>query len=133
MAHCRSLYYLFLPLCERNLANVNLMIMKQVAGPLGSEESLRIDTSLQQTSSMNSFSEMGNNALAGALAGMFVSLWLHPIDTVKTIIQSRTVGHRLLFHNLGSIMSERDIAGLYRGIGSNPASSAPISGIYTFM
>lgn len=106
--------------------------MKQVAGPLGSEESLRIDTRLQQTSSMSSFPKMGNNALAGALAGMFVSLWLHPIDTVKTIIQSRTVGHRLLFHNLGSIMSERGIAGLYRGIGSNLASSAPISGIYTF-
>lgn len=106
--------------------------MKQVAGPLGSEESFRIDTRLQQTSSMSPFPKMGNNALAGALAGMFVSLWLHPIDTVKTIIQSRTVGHRLLFHNLGSIMSERGIAGLYRGIGSNLASSAPISGIYTF-
>lgn len=106
--------------------------IEQVAGPLGSEESLRKDTRLQQTSSMSLFPKMGNNALAGALAGMFVSLWLHPIDTVKTIIQSRTVGHRLLFHNLGSIMSERGIAGLYRGIGSNLASSAPISGIYTF-
>ena len=47
--------------------------------------------------------------LAGALAGMLVSLWfhLHPIDFVKTIIQSLTIGHRFLFHNLGYIMSGR--------------------------
>ena len=81
---------------------------KEVAIPLGSEESLRIDTHLKQTSSMSLFPKMGNNALAGALAGMFVSLWfhLHPIDIVKTIIQYLTIFHRFLFHNLGSIMSD---------------------------
>ena len=47
--------------------------------------------------------------LVGALAGMLVSHWLHfhPIDIVKKIIQSLTIGHRFLSHNLGSIMSER--------------------------
>ena len=47
--------------------------------------------------------------LAHALAGMLVSHWLHlhPIDIVKTIIQSLTIGHRFLFHNLGFVMSER--------------------------
>ena len=59
---------------------------KQVEGPLGSEESLRIDTRLKQTSSMSLFSKMGNNALEGALDGVFIILWLHPIDKVKKII-----------------------------------------------
>ena len=53
--------------------------------------------------------ELSLGFLEGALAGMLVSHWLHlhPIDIVKTIIQSLTIGHRFLFHNLGSIMSER--------------------------
>ena len=47
--------------------------------------------------------------MAGALTGMLVSHWLHlhPIDIVKTIIQYITIGHRFIFHNSGSIMSER--------------------------
>ena len=53
--------------------------------------------------------ELSLGFLASAFAGMLVSLWLHlhPIDIVKTIIQSLTIDHRFLFHNLGSIMSER--------------------------
>ena len=82
----------------------------KVAGPLGSEDCLRINTRLKQTSSMSLFPKMGNNALAGALAGMFVSLWLHPIDIVKIIIQSHIIGHSLLFHNMGSIMSKRGVS-----------------------
>ena len=53
--------------------------------------------------------ELSVGFLEGALDGMFVSLWLHlhPIDIVKIIIKSHTIGHRFLFHNLGSIMSDR--------------------------
>ncbi|ERM95053.1 uncharacterized protein LOC18422881 isoform X1 [Amborella trichopoda] len=72
------------------------------------------------------------HAIAGALAGVFVSLWLHPVDTLKTVIQSGRVEQKSIGHILGSIVSERGVTGLYRGIGSNLASSAPISAVYTF-
>lgn len=74
---------------------------------------------------------MAHNAGAGALAGGVVSLCLHPIDTLKTIVQSQTGGSRNLLPILSSIISERGLKGLYRGLGSNLASSAPISAIYT--
>jgi hypothetical protein len=75
---------------------------------------------------------MGQNAIAGALAGAFVSLCLHPIDTIKTVIQAQTGQHHNLFPVLSSIISQRGLRGLYRGLGSNLASSAPTSAIYTF-
>lgn len=72
------------------------------------------------------------HAFAGAMAGIFVSLCLHPVDTVKTVLQSCRIDQKPL-HCIGrSIISERGIMGLYRGISSNIASSAPISAIYTF-
>ncbi|XP_049936720.1 uncharacterized protein LOC116265462 isoform X2 [Nymphaea colorata] len=71
-------------------------------------------------------------ALAGALAGIFVSLWLHPVDTVKTVIQSRRMDQKSISHVLGTILSEKGLMGLYRGIGSNLVTSAPISAVYTF-
>lgn len=74
---------------------------------------------------------MGQNAGAGALAGGVVSLCLHPIDTVKTIIQAQTGSNRNLLPILSSVISTRGLKGLYRGLGSNLASSAPISAIYT--
>ncbi|XP_068646548.1 uncharacterized protein [Aristolochia californica] len=72
------------------------------------------------------------HALAGALAGTFVSLCLHPLDTVKTIIQARSWDKKSLSQIFASVVSERGLTGLYRGIGSNIASSAPISAVYTF-
>ncbi|KAL6501720.1 hypothetical protein OROGR_026853 [Orobanche gracilis] len=72
------------------------------------------------------------HAFAGAMAGAFVSLCLHPIDTVKTVIQSCRVDRKPL-HDMGrSIFTERGITGLYRGISSNIVASAPISAVYTF-
>ncbi|KAL7165366.1 hypothetical protein ACSBR2_041122 [Camellia fascicularis] len=72
------------------------------------------------------------HAFAGALAGVFVSLCLHPMDTIKTVIQSCHADQRS-FHYIGrSIISERGVKGLYRGIASNIACSAPISAVYTF-
>ncbi|OVA14049.1 Mitochondrial carrier protein [Macleaya cordata] len=72
------------------------------------------------------------HAFAGALAGTFVSLCLHPVDTIKTVIQSRSMSQKPIFDVVGSIISERGVTGLYRGIASNIASSAPISAVYTF-
>ncbi|XP_022853680.1 uncharacterized protein LOC111375119 isoform X2 [Olea europaea var. sylvestris] len=72
------------------------------------------------------------HAFAGAMAGIFVSLCLHPVDTVKTVLQSCHIDQKPLHHIGRSIISERGVMGLYRGISSNIASSAPISAIYTF-
>ncbi|XP_076914959.1 S-adenosylmethionine carrier 1, chloroplastic/mitochondrial-like isoform X1 [Bidens hawaiensis] len=72
------------------------------------------------------------HAFAGAFAGTFVSLCLHPMDTVKTVVQSCNTDHRSIPYMSKSIISERGLLGLYRGIASNIASSAPISAIYTF-
>ncbi|KAI3468733.1 hypothetical protein Pfo_025396 [Paulownia fortunei] len=72
------------------------------------------------------------HAFAGAMAGIFVSLCLHPMDTIKTVIQSCRSDQKPL-HNIGrTIIAERGILGLYRGISSNIVSSAPISAVYTF-
>ncbi|MFQ6632278.1 hypothetical protein Gotur_009051, partial [Gossypium turneri] len=72
------------------------------------------------------------HAFAGAFAGIFVSLCLHPIDTVKTVIQSCHAEQKSIFYIGRSIISERGFTGLYRGIASNIASSGPISALYTF-
>ncbi|CAH2071219.1 unnamed protein product [Thlaspi arvense] len=72
------------------------------------------------------------HAFAGALAGISVSLCLHPLDTVKTMIQSCRLEEKSLCYTGRSIISERGFSGLYRGIASNIASSAPISALYTF-
>ncbi|KAL1154120.1 hypothetical protein V6Z11_A09G220200 [Gossypium hirsutum] len=74
----------------------------------------------------------GKHAFAGAFAGIFVSLCLHPIDTVKTVIQSCHAEQKSIFYIGRSIISERGFTGLYSGIASNIASSAPISALYTF-
>ncbi|GER33074.1 mitochondrial substrate carrier family protein [Striga asiatica] len=72
------------------------------------------------------------HAFAGAMAGIFVSLCLHPMDTIKTVVQSCRADPKNL-HDIGrSIVAERGITGLYRGISSNILTSAPISAVYTF-
>lgn len=53
---------------------------------------------------------MGQNAVAGALAGAFVSLFLHPVDTVKTVVQAQTSQNRNLVPILSSIISQRGTA-----------------------
>lgn len=72
------------------------------------------------------------HAFAGAFAGIFVSLCLHPMDTVKTVVQSCRSDQRSIPYIGKSILHERGLSGLYRGIASNIVSSAPISAIYTF-
>lgn len=72
------------------------------------------------------------HAFAGAFAGVFVSLCLHPVDTVKTVIQSCHAEQKSNLSIGRSIVSERGLTGLYRGVASNIVSSAPISAVYTF-
>ncbi|CAA7403376.1 unnamed protein product [Spirodela intermedia] len=74
----------------------------------------------------------GRHALAGGLAGIFVSICLHPVDTVKSIIQVHGKNQEPLLQTIKRITSERGVMGLYRGIPSSMASSAPISAVYTF-
>lgn len=70
------------------------------------------------------------NALSGATAGVIVSMCLHPIDTIKTVIQ-RSSGSWNIITAIGHIFEKRGLSGFYRGISSNLSSSAPISAIYT--
>ncbi|XP_028768165.1 uncharacterized protein LOC114725768 [Neltuma alba] len=72
------------------------------------------------------------HAFSGALAGVCVSLCLHPVDTVKTVIQSCCAEKKSIFYIGKSIVSDRGLPGLYRGITTSIACSAPISAVYTF-
>ncbi|CAN4077726.1 unnamed protein product [Withania somnifera] len=72
------------------------------------------------------------HAFAGAMAGIFVSLSLHPVDTIKTVVQSCHNHQKPIYHVGRSFISERGVTALYRGISTNLASSAPISALYTF-
>lgn len=47
------------------------------------------------------------HAFAGAFAGIFVSLCLHPVDTVKTVIQSCRAEQKSIFYIGRSIVSDR--------------------------
>ncbi|GJM86381.1 hypothetical protein PR202_ga02235 [Eleusine coracana subsp. coracana] len=75
---------------------------------------------------------VNRHAVAGALAGSVVSTSLHPVDTVKTLIQANSSGQSSFYHTLRHILVERGILGLYGGLASKLACSAPISAIYTF-
>ncbi|KAK2439057.1 S-adenosylmethionine carrier 1, chloroplastic/mitochondrial [Trifolium repens] len=72
------------------------------------------------------------HAFSGALAGICVSCCLHPVDTIKTVVQSCRAEQRSIFYIGKSIVSDRGFPGLYRGITTNIACSAPISAVYTF-
>ncbi|CAK8579199.1 unnamed protein product [Lathyrus sativus] len=72
------------------------------------------------------------HAFSGAMAGVCVSCCLHPVDTIKTVIQSCRAEQRSIFYIGKSIVSDRGFPGLYRGITTNIACSAPISAVYTF-
>jgi hypothetical protein len=50
---------------------------------------------------------VNRHAVAGALAGTAVSVSLHPIDTVKTIIQANSCGQSSVYHTLRRTLVER--------------------------
>ncbi|XP_038876200.1 calcium-binding mitochondrial carrier protein [Benincasa hispida] len=91
----------------------------------------REDSSLTREKSCYTIAKQ-EHAFAGALAGVFVSLCLHPVDTIKTVVQSYHAKQKSLSYIGKSIVSDRGLSGLYRGISTNIASSAPISAVYTF-
>ncbi|PAN07476.1 hypothetical protein PAHAL_1G339000 [Panicum hallii] len=74
---------------------------------------------------------INRHAVAGALAGTAVSVSLHPVDTVKTIIQANSCGQSSFNQTLRRTLVERGVLGLYGGLASKLACSAPISAIYT--
>lgn len=74
---------------------------------------------------------VNKHAVAGAIAGTVVSISLHPVDTVKTIIQANSSGQSSFYHILRRALVERGVLGLYGGLASKVACSAPISALYT--
>ncbi|XVF52903.1 hypothetical protein PTKIN_Ptkin05aG0055700 [Pterospermum kingtungense] len=96
------------------------------------EDDSRIESHLKESEKPRYALAKQEHAFAGAFAGIFVSLCLHPIDTVKTVIQSCRAEQKSICYIGRSIISDRGLTGLYRGIASNIASSAPISALYTF-
>ena len=74
---------------------------------------------------------MSANAVAGAIAGTLVSVCLHPMDTVKVTIQAERKAREPLVKVIGRMLAKRGVFGLYSGLTTSLASSAPISAIYT--
>ncbi|GMH29743.1 hypothetical protein Nepgr_031586 [Nepenthes gracilis] len=101
-------------------------------GKLETEGEPTIKIHSQKVNYKNYFHGKQEHAASGALAGVFVSLCLHPVDTIKTVFQSCRADQKSVFSIGQSIISERGLMGLYRGIASNIATAAPISAIYTF-
>lgn len=100
--------------------------------PFSTEDDSRMESRSKASEKPQYALAKQEHAFAGAFAGIFVSLCLHPVDTVKTVIQSCHAEKKSMCYIGRSIISERGLTGLYRGISSNIASSAPISALYTF-
>eukprot|EP00271_Cylindrocystis_brebissonii_P011843 TRINITY_DN29810_c0_g1_i1.p1 TRINITY_DN29810_c0_g1~~TRINITY_DN29810_c0_g1_i1.p1 ORF type:complete len:477 (+),score=51.68 TRINITY_DN29810_c0_g1_i1:179-1609(+) len=73
---------------------------------------------------------VSQNAAAGGLAGVMVSCCLHPIDTIKTVLQAEKAGGAGLVPTVVRVVQERGFGGLYRGLAANLTTAAPISAIY---
>ena len=74
---------------------------------------------------------MSANAVAGAIAGTLVSITLHPVDTIKVTIQAERSAREPIARVVARMLSKRGVLGLYSGLTTSLASSAPISAIYT--
>ncbi|KAL5552073.1 hypothetical protein UlMin_002249 [Ulmus minor] len=98
---------------------------------LGNEGSFKVTSAVQKPNFIRPLIKQ-EHAFAGAFAGIIVSLCLHPVDTIKTVVQSCRAEQKSLSYIGKSIVSDRGLTGLYRGLATNIASSAPISAIYTF-
>uniref|UniRef100_A0A7S3UAJ1 Mitochondrial carrier protein n=1 Tax=Picocystis salinarum TaxID=88271 RepID=A0A7S3UAJ1_9CHLO len=76
-------------------------------------------------------SEAGSAAFAGATAGALVSLCLHPVDTVKTVLQAERGARSSLRDAVAQIVRVRGVRSLYSGLLPNLSTAMPISAIYT--
>ena len=82
------------------------------------------------TTTYASFNPATRGAVAGAMAGTLVSLCLHPVDTVKTVLQMNRGGKRQIHGVIADIVKRGGVRALYGGIIANLATSAPTSAIY---
>ena len=75
------------------------------------------------------------DAISGASAGCLVSIFLHPVDTIKVLVQTELAagsGSRNLTQICKQLLSKSGgPRRLYLGLAANLASSIPISAIYT--
>jgi len=78
-----------------------------------------------------SWTIIGANAAAGAVAGTLVSVVLHPVDTIKVAVQADRAAREPLTKVVRKMLSARGVSRLYSGLSASLASSAPISAIYT--
>ncbi|XP_022958379.1 uncharacterized protein LOC111459622 isoform X1 [Cucurbita moschata] len=117
--------------CKANSTEEQENKTKQSDKLIVEKDYYREDCSLTREKSCYSIAKQ-EHAFAGALAGVFVSLCLHPVDTIKTVVQSYHAEQKSFSYIGKSIVSDRGLSGLYRGISTNIASSAPISAVYTF-
>ncbi|XP_057250833.1 uncharacterized protein LOC104907835 isoform X3 [Beta vulgaris subsp. vulgaris] len=74
---------------------------------LNPQDELQIESCSSVTNKFHPLLAKQEHAVSGALAGIFVSLCLHPIDTVKTIAQSCQPGQKSICYIGQSVLSER--------------------------
>ncbi|KAI5655477.1 hypothetical protein M9H77_32664 [Catharanthus roseus] len=117
---------------SKTLAEHDLQKVKNEQRDFISEDNSELGTFLTMKEKPHNMLARQEHAFAGAMAGIFVSLCLHPVDTIKTVVQSCRANPKSLHDISRSIISERGVTGLYRGISTNIASTAPISAVYTF-
>ena len=80
--------------------------LKQLVKLIVENEYNREDSSLTRERSCYNIGKP-EHAFAGALAGVFVSLCLHPVDTIKTVVQSYHAEHKSLSYIGKSIVTDR--------------------------
>ncbi|QDZ18376.1 mitochondrial carrier protein [Chloropicon primus] len=75
------------------------------------------------------------DAVSGAAAGCLVSIFLHPVDTIKVLVQTEValgMRSRNLFQICKQLLAKSGgPRRLYYGLAANLASTVPISAIYT--
>eukprot|EP00951_Prasinocladus_malaysianus_P016425 scaffold127989_cov51-Prasinocladus_malaysianus.AAC.1 len=71
-------------------------------------------------------------AVAGAIAGAIVTAVLHPVDTIKVLLQADHNRTRSIPNVIFSSIKQRGYRALYSGIVPSIATSMPISALYTF-
>ena len=101
------------------------------AFPTSYERPVPAETSGRELGGRGSGSQLSANAVAGAIAGTLVSIVLHPVDTIKVTIQADRKVREPIAKVVSRIIRRRGVFGLYSGLSTSLASSAPISAIYT--